>query len=125
LSGILALPVTGVGAIVLFYCAWYFKPGDPEMWRFTGVFVAFAGSMLGLVLSDNVFGLYVFWELTTVLSYLLIGHNPERQANRRAAMNALIVTTFGGLAMLGGLAMFAHEAGTTSLTGVVRAAPTG
>jgi len=125
LSGILALLVTGVGAIVLFYCAWYFKPGDPELWRFSGVLVAFAGSMLGLVLSDNVFGLYIFWELTTVLSYLLIGHNPERQANRRAAMNALIVTTFGGLAMLGGLAVLAHEAGTTSLLGIVEAAPRG
>ena len=123
LSALLAVLVTGIGAIVLFYCAWYFKPGDTEMWRFSGVLVAFAGSMLGLVLSDNVFGLYVFWELTTILSYLLIGHNPERQANRRAAMNALIVTTFGGLAMLGGLAVLAHEAGTTSLEGIVAAAP--
>lgn len=125
LSGILALLVTGVGAIVLFYCAWYFKSGDTELWRFSGVLVAFAGSMLGLVLSDNVFGLYIFWELTTVLSYLLIGHNPERQANRRAAMNALLVTTFGGLAMLGGLSLLAHEAGTASLLGIVEAAPRG
>jgi len=125
LSGILALLVTGVGAVVLLYCAWYFKPGDTEMWRFTAVLVAFAGSMLGLVLSDNVFGLYVFWELTTVLSYLLIGHNPERLANRRAATNALLVTTFGGLAMLGGLAVLAHEAGTTSLYEIVQAAPRG
>ena len=59
--------------------------------------------------------LYVFWELTTVLSYLLIGHNPERRANRRAAMNALLVTTFGGLAMLVGLVMLAADAGTARL----------
>ena len=125
LSGVLALLVTGVGAIVLAYCGWYFRAGDTEIWRFSAVLVAFAGSMLGLVLSDNVFGLYIFWELTTVLSYVLIGHNPERAANRRAATNALLVTTFGGLAMLGGLAVLAHEAGTASITGIVDAAPRG
>ena len=59
--------------------------------------------MLGLVLTDNFLMLYVFWELTTVLSYLLIGHNPASSTNRRAAMQALLVTTFGGLAMLVGI----------------------
>jgi multicomponent Na+:H+ antiporter subunit A len=125
LSGVLALVVTGVGALVLVYCTWYFRPGDTEIWRFSGVLTAFAGSMLGLVLSDNVYVLYIFWELTTVLSFLLIGHNPERRANRRAALNALLVTTFGGLAMLVGLVMLADAAGSPRLQEIVAARPSG
>jgi multicomponent Na+:H+ antiporter subunit A len=125
LSGILSLLVTGVGALVLVYCAWYFRASDSGVWRFSGVLTAFAGTMLGLVLSDNVFVLYVFWELTTVLSYLLIGHNPDRRANRRAAMNALLVTTFGGLAMLVGLVILSQEAGTANVQGILAASPEG
>lgn len=125
LSGVLALLVTGVGALVLVYCTWYFRPGDSEIWRFSGVLTAFAGAMLGLVLSDNVYVLYIFWELTTVLSFLLIGHNPERRANRRAAMNALLVTTFGGLAMLVGLVMIADEAGSSRLQEIIATRPSG
>lgn len=125
LSGILALLVTGVGALVLVYCTWYFRPGDPGLWRFSSVLVAFAGSMLGLVLSDNVYVLYIFWELTTVLSYLLIGHNPDRRANRRAAMNALLVTTFGGLAMLVGLVILAGQAGTAQIHEILASPPSG
>ncbi|MFW5470402.1 Na+/H+ antiporter subunit A [Knoellia sp. CPCC 206435] len=123
LTALMALVVTGVGALVIAYCAWYFREGDREIWRFSAVLTAFAGSMLGLVVADNLYVLYVFWELTTVLSFLLIGHNPERKANRRAAMNALIVTTFGGLVMLGGLFVLGHEAGTSRITEIVAAPP--
>ncbi|MCW2840371.1 MAG: monovalent cation/H+ antiporter subunit [Aeromicrobium sp.] len=59
LSGVLSLVVTGVGALVLVYCTWYFRPSDTEIWRFSGVLTAFAGAMLGLVLSDNVYVLYI------------------------------------------------------------------
>ncbi len=123
LSGILALLVTGVGTLVLVYCAWYFRPHDPELWRFSGVLTGFAGAMLGLVLADNVYLLYIFWELTTVLSFLLIGHNPERRANRRAAMNALIVTTFGGLAMLVGLVGLHVLSGTARISEILQSPP--
>ncbi|HIZ98892.1 MAG TPA: Na+/H+ antiporter subunit A, partial [Candidatus Janibacter merdipullorum] len=102
LQWLLGLLVTGVGALALLYCAWYFKHDDPSLWRFTGVFTAFAGAMFGLVVADNLLALYIFWELTTVFSYTLIGHNPVRSANRRSATQALLVTTFGGLAMLVG-----------------------
>ena len=112
LTALMSLVVTGVGALVLFYCGWYFRDDDPGVWRFSGVLTAFAGSMLGLVLSDNLYVLFVFWEATTVLSFLLIGHNPDRRANRRAAVDALLVTTFGGLAMLVGLFVLHAETGT-------------
>jgi multicomponent Na+:H+ antiporter subunit A len=125
LNALMALVVTGVGALVLFYCTWYFRESDREIWRFSAVLTGFAGSMLGLVVSDNLYVLYVFWELTTVLSFLLIGHNPERRANRRAAMNALLVTTFGGLAMLIGLFVLGHEAGTARITDIVADPPSG
>ncbi|MFD1825364.1 Na+/H+ antiporter subunit A [Mumia zhuanghuii] len=125
LSWTLALLVTGVGALVLFYCTWYFRSYDPALWRFSGAFTAFAGSMLGLVLSRDALLLYVFWELTTVFSYILVGHNPERVANRRAAMTALIVTTFGGLAMLVGLIMLGQDAGSYRIDAIMALSPTG
>src|SRR5690625_2284130 len=123
LSWVMTLLVTGVGALVLVYCASYFREDDPHLWRFTAVFTAFAGSMLGLVLSDDMLLMYVFWELTTVFSYLLIGHNPERKANRRAAMQALIVTTFGGLAMLVGIVIVGETAGTYRISEVLVSPP--
>ncbi|XVX22040.1 proton-conducting transporter membrane subunit [Actinomycetota bacterium] len=125
LRAVLALVVSGIGALVLVYSAWYFRAGDRELWRFSAVLVLFAGAMLGLVLADNLLLLYVFWEATSVLSYLLIGHNPERQANRSAAMTALLVTTLGGLAMLVGLVLLGEAAGTYRVSGVLAAPPTG
>ncbi len=110
LQWVLAMLVTGVGALILFYCGWYFRKGDVTLWRFGAVFTMFAGAMLGLVLSDDLVMLYVFWELTTVFSYLLVGHNPVRAVNRRAAMQALLVTTLGGLSMLGGIIVIGETA---------------
>jgi multicomponent Na+:H+ antiporter subunit A len=112
LSWLMVLLVTGVGALALVYCARYFDAGEPGLGRFAGVFVAFAGAMLGLVISDNLVVMYVFWELTTVFSYLLIGHDAVSRASRAAATQALIVTTLGGLAMLVGIIMLGEHAGS-------------
>jgi multicomponent Na+:H+ antiporter subunit A len=112
LSWLMVVLVTGVGALALIYCARYFDAGDSGLGRFAGVFVAFAGAMLGLVVSDNLIVMYVFWELTTVLSYLLIGHDATSRASRSAATQALIVTTLGGLAMLVGIIMLGEHAGS-------------
>jgi multicomponent Na+:H+ antiporter subunit A len=125
LSWLMTLVVAGVGALVLVFCAYYFRPGASGTKRFAGVLTAFAGAMLGLVLADDLILLYVFWELTTVLSYLLIGHNPERRANRRAPMQALIVTTAGGLAMLVGVVMLGQIAGTYRISAILAAPPSG
>ena len=89
------------------------------MGRFAGQLTAFAGSMLGLVLADDLLLLYVFWELTTVFSYLLIGGSGTRLAARRAASQALILTTAGGLAMLVGLIMIGETSGSYLLSEVV------
>lgn len=125
LSWLMVLLVGGVGALALAYCASYFPPGEPDLGRFAGVFVGFAGAMLGLVVSDNLIVLYVFWELTTVFSYLLIGHDPTSQASRRAALQALIVTTLGGLAMLVGIIMLGEHAGSYQWSQVELAPPHG
>ena len=125
LAWVLALVVTGVGGLVLVYCARYFERDEAGRARFAAVLVAFAGAMYGLVTSDDVFVLFVFWEATSVFSYLLIGHYTAKQASRGAALQALIVTTAGGLAMLVGLVILAVQGGTSSLSQLVEQPPTG
>lgn len=119
LAWLLALIVTGIGALVLVYCARYFTADEPGLGRFAACLLAFAGAMYGLVTADDIVILFVFWETTSVLSYLLIGHYTDRRESRGAALQALLVTTFGGLVMLVGIVMIAADAGTTSLAVIV------
>ena len=119
LSLTIAALVTGVGALVLVYCSRYFAADDEGLGRFAGTLTAFAGSMLGLVLADDMLLLYVFWELTTVFSFLLIGGSGGRLAGRRAASQALVLTTAGGLAMLVGLILLGSASGSFLLSEVV------
>lgn len=125
LAWFMTLLVGGVGALVLVYSSAYFSASAAGLGRFAGVLTAFAGTMLGLVLTDDVLMLYVFWELTTVTSYLLIGHYADRKASRRAAMQAIIITTAGGLAMLVGLLMLGSAAGTRRISELVADPPSG
>ena len=125
LSWVMTLIVTGVGSLVLVYCTRYFSTGEEALARFVATLLAFAGAMYGLVLADDVYLLFIFWEATSVLSYLLIGHYTERKASRGAALQALLVTTLGGLAMLVGLVLLAVTTGTASLSGIIEAAPEG
>ncbi|MFD6700527.1 MULTISPECIES: Na+/H+ antiporter subunit A [unclassified Microbacterium] len=125
LSWLLALIVTGVGALVLLYCRWYFRGSKEGIGQFAAVLLAFAGAMYGLVTTDDLVLLVMFWELTSILSYLLIGHYHRRGASRRAALQALLVTTLGGLAMFIGVVFLAVEAGTSSMSRILEIAPTG
>lgn len=129
LAAIMSVLVLGIGALVLFYCTDYFHHRDGHTEKrlpsFAAELVAFSGAMFGLVCSDNMLLLYVFWELTTVLSFLLVGHYAERATSRRAATQALLVTTFGGLAMLVGIIVLGHLAGTYLLSELIAAPPTG
>ncbi|MFC4494809.1 Na+/H+ antiporter subunit A [Streptomyces ovatisporus] len=123
LALLMVLVIGAVGALVLVYCAGYFSWAEFGLGQFAGAFTAFAGAMLGLVLADDLIVLYVLWELTTVFSFLLIGHVPERRPNRLAALQALMVTTFGGLAMLLGFLILGQEAGTFSISGILERPP--
>jgi multicomponent Na+:H+ antiporter subunit A len=117
-----ALVVTGVGALVVVY-AWSYLAGAPGRARGMALLLAFAASMLGLVLADDVLLLYVFWELTSITSWLLIAFDHERAEARYAAWQALLVTAGGGLALLAGLVLLASAAGTSRLSELVASAP--
>ena len=129
LAAIMSVLVLAIGGLVLFYCADYFHHHDGHTEKrlpsFAAELVAFSGAMFGLVTSDNMLVLYVFWEITTVLSFLLVGHYAERATSRRAATQALLVTTFGGLAMLVGIIVIGNIAGTFLLSELVANPPTG
>ena len=114
LSRLFALLITGIGSLILLYSGPYMA-GHEFAGRLLALLLAFLGSMLGLVLAGNVLTLYVFWELTSVTSYLLIGFEHERPRARAAALQALIVTTTGGLAMLAGLVLLGQMAGSYDL----------
>jgi len=102
LSLLFALLISGIGALIVFYASGYLK-GHPHHGRFFGYILAFMASMLGLVLADNVVTLFVFWELTSITSFLLIGFDHTREAARRAAFQALTITAMGGIILLAGL----------------------
>ncbi|MGP5219908.1 Na+/H+ antiporter subunit A [Arthrobacter rhombi] len=123
LAAILSLLILGVGALVLFYCARYFKSEDANIGPFGAQLLAFAGAMFGLVIADDLILLFIFWEITTILSYLLVGFARTRIFARRSALQALLVTTFGGLAMLLGLVMIGQSAGTYRLSEIMAMAP--
>lgn len=129
LAAIMSALVLGIGALVLFYCTEYFHHHDGHtenrLPSFAAELVAFSGAMFGLVVADNMLVLYVFWELTTVLSFLLVGHYAERAASRRAATQALLVTTAGGLAMLTGIIVVGQAAGSYRLSDVLAFRPSG
>jgi multicomponent Na+:H+ antiporter subunit A len=129
LAAIMSVLVLAIGALVLFYCGAYFHHHDGHTEKrlpsFAAELVAFSGSMFGLVVSDNMLLLYVFWETTTILSFLLVGHYAERATSRRAATQALLVTTFGGLAMLVGIIILGNLAGTYLVSELVAAPPGG
>ncbi len=119
--------VSGIGLLICFYSLGYFAGGHPPpaVGRLAGVMVLFAGSMLGVVLTDHLIALFVFWELTSVTSFLLIG-NDDRQPRARAAANqAIFITGSGGLVLLAGLIMIGQSAGTFRLSELVADPPTG
>ena len=125
LGWVLTLIVTGVGALVLLYCRWYFYEDSTNLGQFAGVLLGFAGAMYGLVLTDDLVMLVMFWEVTSILSYLLIGHYRRRAASRRSALQALLVTTLGGLIMFVGVVLLVVDSGTSSITEIVALAPSG
>jgi multicomponent Na+:H+ antiporter subunit A len=124
LAAVMALVIGAIGVLVCAYAASYFG-SSPTAAKVAPLLVAFAGSMLGLVLSDDVLGLFVFWELTSVTSFLLIGTDDERPEARAAAQQAFLITGAGGLALLGGLVLLGQQTGEWTLQGIVAAAPSG
>lgn len=119
----MSLIIAGIGVAVFVYAAWYFPADAPDLGRLAGLLVLFCGSMLGIVQADHVIVLYTCWELTTITSFLLIGNRHTESRARAAALHALLVTGAGGLALLGGLVVLAHEAGTYRLSEILQNPP--
>ncbi len=118
LALLFALLITAVGTLVVIYASRYMA-GHPHEGRFYVALFAFMGAMLGVALSDNILTLFVFWELTGFTSYFLIGFDHEQEGARSAAVQALIVTGGGGLALLAAGVLLVDLTGTTSLSAMV------
>ncbi len=114
--------IGGIGILVFLYSWSYFSPRQ-GLERFAFYLVVFAASMFGLVVADNLILLFVFWELTSVMSYLLIGFQDDKADARSSALQALLVTGLGGLVMLAGLILLAQVGGTYSMSGLLADPP--
>ncbi|MFN3580023.1 MAG: hydrogen gas-evolving membrane-bound hydrogenase subunit E [Pseudomonas sp.] len=104
LSLLFALLITGIGTLIVLYSSAYLDD-DQHLGRFYAYLLIFMMAMLGLVLADDLIAMFVFWELTSIASYLLISFQHEKAESRRAALQALLITGGGGLALLAGLVL--------------------
>lgn len=113
-----ALLILVIGLLVIIYARYYLAPQD-AMGRFFAYLLSFMGSMLGIVLSENLLQLVIFWELTSLSSFLLISYWYTRSDARQGARMALTITGMGGLALLGGVLILGHIVGSFNLTEVL------
>ena len=114
LSLLFGLLISGIGALVFVYASGYLA-GDRYLGRFYAYLLLFMGAMLGLVFSRNLLMLFIFWELTSITSYLLIGYKHAYASSRAAALQALLVTGGGGLALLAGLLLLGQVGGSLEI----------
>jgi len=117
LAWLFALLISGIGALVVLYAAWYLDPADPHSPapRFFTYLLLFMGAMLGVVLADNLILLVLYWELTSLSSFLLIGYWRQREDARAGALMALTITGAGGLCLLAGALLIGQIVGSTQL----------
>ena len=116
------LLITGIGTMVFVYGSGYLSQ-TPQKHRIFFVLTIFMLAMIGAVTADDVILLFIFWELTSITSFLLVGFNHTSEAARDSARQALFLTMAGGIALLAGLLLLSDMAGTWSLSGIVAAAP--
>ncbi len=123
LAAVFALLISGIGTLIFLYAGQYLHD-DTRSRRLIVMLLLFMMAMLGAVTADDVIVLFIFWELTSLTSFFLVGYNHEKPEARKAALQALLVTAGGGLALLAGLLLLVVEAGTTSLSGIIAARDT-
>ena len=117
--------VSGIGLLICIYSLGYFTHDEPGLARLAGVLVLFAGAMLGVVLSDQLIALFVFWELTSITSFLLIGNDDTNPRARAAATQAIFITGAGGLVLLAGLIIVGQAGGSYRISELLADPPTG
>jgi multicomponent K+:H+ antiporter subunit A len=111
--------ILGIGLLIVLYARFYLSDRDP-MGQFYSYLLLFQGAMLGIVLSDNILLLLIFWELTSLSSFLLIGYWKHLPEGRQGARMALAVTGGGGLAMIAGMLILGNITGSYDLTVILR-----
>jgi multicomponent Na+:H+ antiporter subunit A len=116
LRALLSVLVAGIGALVCVYAVGYFSVSAAGMGKFAATLLAFSGAMVGLVWSDSVWTLFLFWEMTSITSFLLVGFKNTDPVARTAARRALFITASGGLALLAGFVLFVDAAGTVVIS---------
>jgi NADH:ubiquinone oxidoreductase subunit 5 (subunit L)/multisubunit Na+/H+ antiporter MnhA subunit len=121
LSLFFALLIAGMGLLITWYAYYYLEASERHS-RFYAYLLCFMGAMLGLVLSANLLTLFVFWELTSISSFLLIGFWQTRRESVYGARQALLVTVLGGIALLAGFLLLYQVTGTLELPELVRSA---
>ena len=120
-----ALLVSSIGVLICLYARAYFGPNRDELYRFYPSLLLFMTAMLGVALSDNFMLLLLFWEMTSVSSFLLIGWDRDNPTAVKKAMQAFIVTGAGGLAMMGGLVLLGIVSSQWTFSGVLAAVQAG
>ena len=115
MGSLLSVLVSGIGALVCVYAYGYFTPSATSIGRFAATLLAFSTAMVGLVWAESVWTLFVFWELTSITSFLLVGFKHVDPVARTAARRALVITAGGGLSLLAGFVLFVDAAGTARL----------
>ncbi|MGG1880275.1 Na+/H+ antiporter subunit A [Paenibacillus cisolokensis] len=119
LSLIFTLLISGIGSLVVLYSIFYMDKNKEAVHRFYIYLLLFMGAMLGVVLSDNLMVLYGFWEMTSISSFLLIAFWNHRDRSRYGALKSMLITVFGGLAMLAGFILLYVMAGTFSVREII------
>ncbi|WHX48393.1 Na+/H+ antiporter subunit A [Paenibacillus woosongensis] len=120
LSLLFALLISGIGTLVVLYSIFYMSQEKEAVYRFSVYLLLFMGAMLGVVLSDNLIVLYGFWELTSISSFLLIAFWHHRERSRYGAFKSMLITVFGGLAMLAGFVLIYIMTGTFSVREIIQ-----
>ncbi|WP_339254590.1 Na+/H+ antiporter subunit A [Sporosarcina sp. FSL W8-0480] len=115
LSLLFSLLITGIGSLVVLYSIFYLDRSKEKLGNFYVYLLLFMSAMLGVVQSDNVISLYLFWELTSISSFLLIGYWYTRDRSRFGALKSMMITVFGGLMMLGGFILLGIMGETYSI----------
>ncbi|MEK4301764.1 Na+/H+ antiporter subunit A [Oceanobacillus sp. FSL W8-0428] len=115
LSLLFALLITGIGTLVVLYSIYYLSKQKEKLNNFYVYLLMFMGAMLGVVLSDNLIVIYVFWEVTSIASSLLISYWYTREKSIYGAQKSMYITVFGGLSMLAGFSLLYVIAGTFSI----------
>lgn len=123
LSLLFSMLITGIGALVVLYSIFYLDKHREQLHNFYVYLLMFMTAMLGVVQSDHLISLYLFWELTSISSFLLIGYWYTRDRSRFGALKSMMITVFGGLMMLGGFVLLSIMGGTYSIRELISQAP--